>query len=423
MPAEGATCRPNCRPARRPSTPRIDSRARPTAVRLVSDVSRAYRDRAGRIGAGARRTSRCTPTTASCSRWSGPSGCGKTTLLELICGLQAPDRGHDRVRAGGADAPARPAAAVAQRARQRRARAAHRPASRAPQARARAAELFAELGLAGFEQAHPHELSGGMRQRVAFLRTLLSGKPRPVPGRAVRRARRDHARGDAGLAGPTPWSASRARSCSSPTTSRRRSCSPTASRCSRPGPAVCARRSRWTSPRPRSRTDAAVVALRERALIALARGAAVRRRVAHRRSLRRRPTASRAGAHERRCRALPALVLRRSARRVGALRRLGRRPARRPAGAPHDRRSAVGQRRPARRHNLAITAEEVGLGLALALALGFALGVLIHLSPPLRRAVYPLTVGSQAMPIAVIAAAARVLVGLRPAAQADRDRR
>lgn len=70
--------------------------------------------------------------------------------------------------------------------------------------------------------------------------------------------------------------------------------------------------------------------------------------------------------------------------------------------APHAVASALWSNRGLVGRNFAVTAEQVVLGLALALACGFALAVAVHLSPLLRRAVYPLAVGSQAVPIPVV---------------------
>jgi ABC-type nitrate/sulfonate/bicarbonate transport system ATPase subunit len=146
-------------------------------VRLDA-VTRAYRDLRGGRGAEVKALGGISlrAPRGSVLAVVGPSGCGKTTLLELVCGLQQPDAGTIACE---------PAVLMPQRdlllpwlsALDNAVLALRIAGDSRARARGRAGILFTELGLGGFERARPHELSGGMRQRVAFLRTLLSGKP------------------------------------------------------------------------------------------------------------------------------------------------------------------------------------------------------------------------------------------------------
>ena len=115
----------------------------------------------------------------------GRSGCGKSTLLELICGLADPETGS--IAVGKTNGPSRMdhCAYMPQRdlllpwlpAIDNASLALRVKGIGKSEARAAAAPLFERFGLAGFEDSTPDQLSGGMRQRVAFLRTLLAGKP------------------------------------------------------------------------------------------------------------------------------------------------------------------------------------------------------------------------------------------------------
>ena len=113
----------------------------------------------------------------------GRSGCGKTTVLHALAGLVPPVSGS--VLVGGADVTGTPGHVSYMLQKdllipsKRVIDNAALPLviSGAPrrEARSRASELFERFGLSGTERLWPSQLSGGMRQRVAFLRTYLMG--------------------------------------------------------------------------------------------------------------------------------------------------------------------------------------------------------------------------------------------------------
>ena len=111
----------------------------------------------------------------------GPSGCGKSTLLNIVCGLLAPSRGsvlYKGARLTGVNTEIGYVTQADNLYPWRTLREnvefpleIHGVAR--GERRARAAALIERVGLAGFEDHYPYELSGGMRQRANIIRTLV----------------------------------------------------------------------------------------------------------------------------------------------------------------------------------------------------------------------------------------------------------
>jgi NitT/TauT family transport system ATP-binding protein len=155
----------------------------PSAVIQLRDVTKSYKTEKTIIHALARTTLSVAP--GEFVSIVGPSGCGKSTLLKLVAGLLPASSGSLVVNGREVTKPVTDAGVVFQSDLLMDWRTVidnvliqgeFRKLDK-KRTRARAMELLEMVGLTDFADNYPHELSGGMRQRVSICRALLHEPP------------------------------------------------------------------------------------------------------------------------------------------------------------------------------------------------------------------------------------------------------
>lgn len=166
------------RPTTRARTEQVPFQER-TPMLTVHGVAKTYRSKRGDVPAV--RDIDLDVARGGITSVVGPSGCGKSTLLRMLAGLLPADGGEILLAGQRVTGPSPRIGMMFQHSALLQWRDVLRnvllPIDVLKLSRtaydARARELLAQVGLAGFEKRRPHELSGGMQQRVAICRALI----------------------------------------------------------------------------------------------------------------------------------------------------------------------------------------------------------------------------------------------------------